>query len=1407
MDENLSKKIDDLDKNNRKDFDSLKTVISDLKKSNKSSTSGLKDSFQSITKTISSPIKSVGDNFSKIGNDLISPFSSIASGFSKLGDNIGSKIGSFLKPKKTEFSSEQFKTLNQNYTDLKDYLNILNVSVINTNDLLSQLLESLTGNKLQEKEDRSELLKTLKNKSNASASAGVGFGGSGDSKDGGGSGGFLSVAAGNVAGTLIPTEKITEGFKNLGKNIGKNIKKLFSGKNFKLLLSGFVSMITQVSAGLVSILKGGAGAGKIIGGLKAFFASPSNPLGIAITVIVGLFSFISGFFKQWRKGKGEGLIKRLGKSIISGLGAAIKNLIFVPLDILKSVVGFILGIFGLDMAKKALASFSFADIFQKFIDGFIKMFGFLSDLLNPIFIILDTAINMIMAPIKGIIKMIDGFISIIIESFKLLVGIFTLDKEMIFGALKGIWNGIKKMLSGIFQMIYGAFIELFKGLWVFFNDKVIKFILKAITFIPRMIGKSIFGALKMIFNFHKMVAKFILKAIMFPFEMIKNLFSKNESSTEGGFISKIGKFIFKLVTFPYRFIFNMIGKVFDFLKGIFESFNLKEILTKIASTLFKIVTFPQMMIFNFIKSIFNFLTTKFKSVGKIASIIADAVMSVPKKIINFILGIIDAIPFVNPKKIPGLKKLAAWSGYKSEGSEEKEEGGKGSKDSGSSEKDKEKEEEKERKQKEKEEKKKQKEEEKERKRREKEEAKAEAKAKKEEFLRKLFGIKKKNKEEEKQDKKEEDEKKDDFYERQVLGKTEDGKEIVGDYYNDEVEELRVKAAEDLERAQKADSNLKKFQSESGEMTVIGQDELGDDMMGYEDSEKQLQYEQLNSELNSAVNEAEKSRDIFAAAKLGKRTDEKLQLTSKMLRIMNFGKSLGLPEVQKDESGRITNVKEVDNAFENMVDFEISKGTDTKLEDSIELPSQIENNDDIKSEILKPEQKRMNREEIFSRYQEMLDERREKRKETIKKIGGFLLNPFGFGKKDDEETPVEELDEKKETIQDSVSDDDDYVAELYREEAQEFKKALDLRQSELDEFQSKAGEMTVIGQNELGDDMMGYSDPEKQKEFERLQSERASASVDFKKAKRKYADVKLGVDVDVAGASKNPARVEKIRRDALIEKAEELGLSGSNESLENLYEKQIEEDLQYSQIPESTSKVKSETETTVPKEKKGLLSIAANMGKRIIDPFGLFSKKKDNEKEEIEPSETEKVLSNESSESSNPWSRTYKNLIEEIQQRKQLGEPVGEFREDPSSFSRVQKISEQMKEAGVGKNEIMMKAPVIAALEWLDEQKKIQSAPGGFKQYTASEIFGKEKISNVIGMDVSDIGPKTSNSGQVLQQNQSEIQNQKMNQQSSANNKQETKISNLSQRTSNFQNVSYVNNNLPDRTTESLQPKY
>jgi phage-related protein len=1663
----VSEKIESLDSNNRKDFQKVLSKLDNLGTRDERLVNELSESLNSSLKSlrgsINSPFKSLNDSINSLGNNLLSPFTSISKGFSQIGDNIQKKIGSFFKPKPTGFSPKQFESLTLSF-------NSINKSIYNLTDVIqnefsqnfreiSKSIDNLSivivGNRLQEKENRAEMLRMLKDRGSDIGGGVLSSQGAG----GGGGGGFLSSVSGQVVANFIPAGAILEGFKNLRKSISNNIKGIFSKGSLKALVSGFIGMLTQVTSGLVSILRGGAGAGKIIAGLKSFFASPTNPIGIAITVIVGLFSFISGFFKQWRKGKGEGLIKRLGKSIIAGLGAAIKNLIFVPLDILKSIVGFVLGMFGLDMAKKALASFSFADIFQKFIDGFIKMFGFLADLLNPIFIILDTAINMIMAPIKGVIKMIDGFISIIIEAFKLIVGIFTLDKKMIFGALKGIWNGIKRMLSGVFQMIYGAFIELFKGLWVFFNDKVIKFILNAITFVPRMISKAIFGALKMIFNFHKMVAKFVLKAIMFPFEMIKNLFSKNESSTEGGFFSKIGKFIFKLVTFPYRFLFNMIGKVFDFLKGIFEKFNLKEILTKIASFIFKVVFFPQIMIFKFIKSIFNFLTTKFKSVGKIASIIADAVMSVPKKIINFILGIIDAIPFVNPKKIPGLKKLAAWSGYKSEGSEEKEEGGKGSKDSGGSEKDEEKEKEKERKQKEKEEKKKRQEEEKEKKRQEKEEAKAEAKAKQEEFLRKMFGIKENSKEEEKQDKeqdkKEEEQKKDDSFERQVLGETKDGVKIVGDYYNDEVEELRVKAAEDWEKVQKANYNLLKFQSKAGEKSVIGKDELGEDIIGYADPEKQSQYQQLFYELNSASMESDKSRDVFAAAKLGKRTDKKIDSSIKMLRMMNFGKSLGLPEVQTDESGRITNVKEVDAAFESMVDFEISKGTDNKLEESVALPPQIENNDDIKSEILKPEQKRMSREEIWkrhlenveakrekrkaaikkigsffgfgkkdeeeetapveelvekeatiqdsqsqtndddnddnwyeeelreqaqeakklldlrqseledfqskagemsvigkdgldedimgyadpekqkefrkleternyaaidfrkakreyadeklgitvmekneskletkikrrnallknadklgltvqkdesgritnlgevdtafenmidseilkvsekdsslettpkiennndvieqkrmsgeeiiSRYQQTMNERREKRKAAIKKIGSF----FGFGKKDEEDTPpVEELVEKEATIQDSVSDSkyDDYLAELYREDAQEAKKSFDLAQSELEDFQSKAGEMSVIGKDELDEDIMGYADPEKQKEFERLQSEKTYASIEFRKAKREYADAKLGVNADVAGAHRHPERIEKIRRDALIERADELGLSyakpqldedgkiisGSNEALEHLYDKQIEEDLEYSSTtPEIVPETPSQQETIpVPENKKRPF-------KEVVKSFFGFGKK-DEEEQDIDSSQTEKLLSEDEPKTSSPWDRTYKDLIEEIQQRKQAGEPVSDFREDPSSFSRVQKVSEEMKEAGVGKVAIKMKAPAIAALRWLDEQKQIQAAPGGFRQYTASQIFGGEKISDVIGVDVSSFGPKTSNSGQLLQQTQSEIQNQKMNQQSSTNNRQETKINNLSQRTSNFQNVSYVNNNLPDRTTESLQPKY
>jgi hypothetical protein len=101
-----------------------------------------------------------------------------------------------------------------------------------------------------------------------------------------------------------------------------------------------------------ALMKGLAGIGRVIG--RLFF-----PITLIMTAYDTIKGALAGFEDDGILGAIQGAITGLLNSVIG-----------MPLDLLKDVIGWILGKFGLDNAKEALASFSFSDLIAKLIDGF-----------------------------------------------------------------------------------------------------------------------------------------------------------------------------------------------------------------------------------------------------------------------------------------------------------------------------------------------------------------------------------------------------------------------------------------------------------------------------------------------------------------------------------------------------------------------------------------------------------------------------------------------------------------------------------------------------------------------------------------------------------------------------------------------------------------------------------------------------------------------------------------------------------------------------------------------------------------------------------------------------------------------------------------------------------------------------
>ncbi|MGB1975825.1 MAG: hypothetical protein ACPHQD_17490, partial [Vibrio toranzoniae] len=99
-----------------------------------------------------------------------------------------------------------------------------------------------------------------------------------------------------------------------------------------------------------------SGIGRVIG--RLFY-----PLTLIMTVWDVVKGAIAGF-------EDEGFVG----AIQGGITGLVNGVIGMPLDLLKSVVSWILGKFGFENAEKALDSFSFEDLISRAIDGIFDMF-------------------------------------------------------------------------------------------------------------------------------------------------------------------------------------------------------------------------------------------------------------------------------------------------------------------------------------------------------------------------------------------------------------------------------------------------------------------------------------------------------------------------------------------------------------------------------------------------------------------------------------------------------------------------------------------------------------------------------------------------------------------------------------------------------------------------------------------------------------------------------------------------------------------------------------------------------------------------------------------------------------------------------------------------------------------------
>lgn len=211
----------------------------------------------------------------------------------------------------------------------------------------------------------------------------------------------------NVAGKMVAP------MKNL--RLGTSIGRFFAAlKPLKL-----------IGDTLGAVAKAFGGIGRVLG---RFF--------LPITIIMGLIDGIKGATGALDQYKDASVVEKIFVGLMGAIGGILKGLVGIPLDLLKSLIGWIAGKLGMDGVQEFLSSFSFADMIQTLFDTIIHgVMGFIDKI--------RTAISEV--GVGGLIK------NAMVELLKIFKKIMTFPHAVAagaVGAIKGAFNPSKSAMEG-----------------------------------------------------------------------------------------------------------------------------------------------------------------------------------------------------------------------------------------------------------------------------------------------------------------------------------------------------------------------------------------------------------------------------------------------------------------------------------------------------------------------------------------------------------------------------------------------------------------------------------------------------------------------------------------------------------------------------------------------------------------------------------------------------------------------------------------------------------------------------------------------------------------------------------------------------------------------------------------------
>ena len=189
--------------------------------------------------------------------------------------------------------------------------------------------------------------------------------------------------------TPVAIKEFTTIFGKIGAVVGTIVKPIVSAfkslTSFMKPIGSTFKTITSFLKPIGSIFKTISGVfGSIMSALGPFFKIAGNFLkgipivGQIIMALFAVFDFIKGFIGGFAS-KGEddarGMLEKVFDGMVNGAVEVIRGILIIPLDLLKSGFSWLMGKLGFTELEKTLDSFSFNEMFDKFVEAYKNFFS------------------------------------------------------------------------------------------------------------------------------------------------------------------------------------------------------------------------------------------------------------------------------------------------------------------------------------------------------------------------------------------------------------------------------------------------------------------------------------------------------------------------------------------------------------------------------------------------------------------------------------------------------------------------------------------------------------------------------------------------------------------------------------------------------------------------------------------------------------------------------------------------------------------------------------------------------------------------------------------------------------------------------------------------------------------------